>query len=384
MNIAILNYHKIGGSGIVAYEIGMAMAEEKGHEVHFVGLEPPFRLKKNIHKRLHFHKIWIHEYPVFNYPPYTLALVSQLAELIRLHNIEVIHSHYALPHAVAAIMARDVSKRDVTCVTTLHGTDITIVGAHPAMKLITCYAIEKSDVVTAVSQFLKKETEKIFGICRDSCAEKIQCVYNFVNPKTFHPEMRSPARKKTNKKIIMHISNLRPVKRPLYVLRIFHGMLKKIDMPMELWIIGDGPLKTEMMLLAEELSIRDKVQFLGVRHPVAPLIDKADLMIIPSRTESFGMAALEAMACGVPVIATKTGGLPEVIEDGVSGILFDLEDIDGAVTRGIKVLTDKALYKKIREEGIRVACEKFNYMNIIEKYERLYRIQPGKKKLDCC
>lgn len=371
MKIAILNYHKIGGSGIVAYEIGRALVEERGHEVHFVGLEPPFRLKTNIHKNLHFHRVWVHEYPVFNYPPYTLALVSQLAELIRVHNIEVIHSHYALPHAVAAIMAREVSKREVTCVTTLHGTDITIVGAHPAMKMITCYAIEKSDVVTAVSLFLKKETERIFHVC----AGKIQCVYNFVNPRTFHPEMRSTfnSENDSEKKIIMHISNLRPVKRPLYVIQIFYKMLIKTDMPMELWVIGDGPLKTEMMLLADELSIQDKVKFLGVRHPVGPLIARADLMLLPSITESFGMAALEAMACGVPVVATRTGGLPEVIEDGVSGMLFDMEDIDGAADKAIRLLTDEILNKGIREQGLKVALEKFNYMEIIKEYERLYR-----------
>jgi N-acetyl-alpha-D-glucosaminyl L-malate synthase BshA len=369
VNIAVLNYHKIGGSGIVAYEIGRVLAEERGHEVHFVGLEPPFRLKSNLHKRLHFHKVWIHEYPVFNYPPYTLALVSQLAEIIRIHNIEVIHSHYALPHAIAAIMAREVSKRDVTCVTTLHGTDITIVGAHPAMKLITCYAIEKSDVVTAVSCYLKNETEKIFNVCTD----KIKCVYNFINPKTFNPKMRPLSRKNSNKKIIMHISNLRPVKRPLYVIHIFHKMLQKTDVEMELWIIGDGPAKSEMMLLADELSIQKHIKFLGVRHPVGPLIARADLMIIPSVTESFGMAALEAMACGVPVVATRTGGLPEVIEDGVSGMLFDLEDMDGAADKGVRLLTDEMLNKGIRDEGLKVAHEKFNYIKIIEEYEKLYK-----------
>ncbi|MBN2534884.1 MAG: N-acetyl-alpha-D-glucosaminyl L-malate synthase BshA [Spirochaetales bacterium] len=368
MKIAILNYHTIGGSGIVAYEIGRVMAEERGHEVHFVGLEPPFRLEENLHKNLHFHRIWIHEYPVFTYPPYTLALVSQLAEIIKIHNIDVIHSHYALPHAIAAILARDVSKRKVTCVTTLHGTDITIVGAHPAMKMITCYAIEKSDVVTAVSHFLKKETERIFNVCTG----KIECVYNFINPRTFNPEMRSNKEDNSEKKIIMHISNLRPIKRPLYVIRIFHKMLKAKAMPMELWVIGDGPGKTDMMIMAEELSIQDKVKFLGVKHPVGPLIARADLMLIPSVTESFGMAALEAMACGVPVVATNTGGIPEVIEDGVSGLLFDLEDIDGAADKAISLLTDKTLSSRIREQGINVAFEKFDYIKIIEKYEKLY------------
>jgi N-acetyl-alpha-D-glucosaminyl L-malate synthase BshA len=376
LKIAILNYHKIGGSGIVAYEIGRAMAEERGHEVHFVGLEPPFRLKENINKNIHFHKIWVHEYPVFNYPPYTLALISQLAELIKLYNIEVIHGHYALPHAVAAIMAREISKMDVTVVTTLHGTDITIVGAHPAMKMITCYAIEKSDVVTAVSLYLKKETERIFNVC----AGKIHCVYNFINPCVFNPEksvLESRSKKRSphnsENKIIMHISNLRPVKRPLCVIQIFHKILTKTNMQMELWIIGEGPLKTQMMLLVEELSIQDKVKFLGVRHPVCPLISQADLMLLPSITESFGMAALEAMACGVPVVATKAGGLPEVIEDGVSGLLFDLDDIDGAVDRSIRLLTDKAFNKKIKEQGFKVALEKFNYKKIITEYERLYQ-----------
>ncbi|MBN2441016.1 MAG: N-acetyl-alpha-D-glucosaminyl L-malate synthase BshA [Spirochaetales bacterium] len=369
MRIAILSYHKIGGSGIVAYEIGRVMAEERGHEVHFVGLEPPFRLKENNSKNLNFHKVWVSDYPVFNYPPYALALVSQLAELIRDCGIDVIHSHYALPHAIAAIMAREVAKKNVRCITTLHGTDITIVGAHPAMKMITCYALEKSDVVTAVSDFLKKETERIFGVC----SNEIRRVYNFVNPNTFHPEIKSRKKDESGKKVIMHISNLRPVKRPLDVIRIFHKIFTKTEIPLELWIIGDGPLKSEMVSLAEELSIRPYIKFLGVKHPVGPLIAQADIILISSLTESFGLAALEAMACKVPVVATRTGGLPEVIEDGISGMLFDVGDIDVAADKSLQLLTNKKLNSCIKKEGLHVVSKKFNYRAIVDEYETLYK-----------
>lgn len=369
MNIAILCYHRIGGSGIVAYEIGRAMAEEKGHTVHFMGLEPPFRLKESDSDKMRFHGVCVKEYPVFDFQPYSLALASQLSTIIRRYNIDVIHSHYALPHAVSALLAREISGRIPKCVTTLHGTDITIVGAHPSMKEITRYAIEKSDVVTAVSNNLAEESEKILGITPG----KIKTVYNFINLKFFKPSLKSyNCEEKTGKINILHISNLRAVKRPLDVIKIFYGIYKSIDRPMELLIMGEGPLQYEMMTLAEELGIEKYVKFLGVRSNIGAVIACADLMLLPSQQESFGLTALEAMAGGVPVVASRAGGLPEVIDDGRSGLLFSVGNIDEATGKAIKILRDQQFYDSIQQEALKDAEQKFNMNRIMDQYEHLY------------
>jgi len=368
MNIVILCYHRIGGSGIVAYEIGRAMAEDKGHQVHFVGLEPPFRLKNNESTNMRFHKVYVKEYPVFDFQPYSLALASQLSALIRQNDIDIIHSHYALPHAVSALLARDISGKDVKCVTTLHGTDITIVGAHPTMVDITRYAIEKSDVVTAVSDNLRLESESKFGITPG----KIKTVYNFINPEVFNPDFRSESCKKGEKIIVLHLSNLRPVKRPLDVIKIYHGIEKSLDCPTELRIVGEGPLQYEMMELAKKLKIEDKVVFLGVRSDIGCQIASSHLMLLPSQNESFGLAALEAMACKVPVAASRVGGLPEVIEDGRSGILFKVGDTDEAAEKVVRMLKDKSKYDSIVEEAFKDARDKFSMKKITSQYEELY------------
>jgi len=369
MNIAILCYHRIGGSGIVAYEIGRAMAEDKGHNVHFMGLEPPFRLKGNCSDKMKFHKIHIKEYPVFDHQPYALALASQLSVLIKHYDIDVIHSHYAIPHAISAILARDISGRNVKLVTTLHGTDITVVGAHPSMMDITCYSIEKSDVVTAVSKDLVKESEQKMCVSHG----RIKVVYNFINPAFFNPSLRTPElRGKNDKFIITHISNLRPVKRPLDVINIFNEIYKTMGEAVELHIVGEGPMQFEMMKLVDDLNLKDSVKFLGVRSDIGSLIASADLFLLPSENESFGLAALESMACGVPVLATRVGGLPELIEDGKSGLLFHLGNIKEAAEKGIQIIRDSALYNIIRENGLKTATEKFNMDKIVDQYEKLY------------
>jgi N-acetyl-alpha-D-glucosaminyl L-malate synthase BshA len=370
MNIAILCYHRIGGSGIVAYEIGRAMAEDKGHQVHFMGLEPPFRLKNFPSDAIKFHKVWVKEYPVFDFHPYSLALASQLSSIIKKCNIDVIHSHYALPHAVSALLARDISGRDLKCVTTLHGTDITIVGAHPSMMDITRYAIEKSDVVTAVSNYLKIESEKKFGIEEG----KIKTVYNFINQETFNPSLISQSSEKTDgKTIFLHLSNLRSVKRPLDVIKIFHKVTRSTKKPLELWVVGEGPLQYEMMKLAEELNIENKVKFLGIRGGIGALIASTHLMLLPSEQESFGLAALEAMACGVPVLASRVGGLPEVIEDGKTGLLFELGNIQEAAEKVVNMLENEKLYESIRKNALGVARHTFSLEKIVNQYEALYK-----------
>jgi L-malate glycosyltransferase len=372
MNIVILCYHRIGGSGVVAYEIGRAMAEDKGHTVHFMGLEPPFRLEEDRNNRMKFHKVHVKEYPVFDFQPYSLALASQLSTIIKRCRIDVIHSHYALPHAVSALLARDISgRKDVKCVTTLHGTDITVVGAHPSMTDITCYAIEKSDAVTAVSDSLAHETE------RKLCASVglIKTVHNFVNPEFFNPSLRSPEIREQAKSkfIIMHVSNLRAVKRPLDVIRIFNGIHCALGTDVELHIVGEGPMQYDMETLVEELGLQDQVQFLGVRKDIGKLIASSDLVLLPSESESFGLAALEAMACGVPVVASRVGGLPEVIDEGRSGFLFTVGHTGDASEKALRLLRDPKLYQSVRDEALKDANEKFSMQKIVDQYEELYK-----------
>ncbi len=370
MKIAILNYHRMGGSGIVAYEIGRAMAEEMGHMVHFVGLEPPFRLKEDYSERIQFHKVWLNDYPVFNYPPYTLALASQLSELIVKCDIDVIHSHYALPHAVAALLAREISGRPVKCVTTLHGTDITVVGAHPTMKTVTCHALMKCDAVTAVSNYLKKETEAIFNLP----GERIHTIYNFINPEFFNPGLSERSRlNPENDFICLHISNLRKVKQPLDVIRIFHHLSERSARPMKLWILGEGPMQSEMLALATSLGIENRIRFMGILTNIGPIIASADLLIMPSREESFGLSALEAMACGVPVLAAKAGGLPEVVADGETGLLFPTGNIERAVEMADLLIQSPDRFEKMRKHAAIRAVRAFNMNTIVRQYNELYK-----------
>jgi len=370
MNIAILNYHRLGGSGIVAYEIGKAMAEERGHSVHFIGLEPPFRLRDRLLDRVTFHRIDLQEYPVFDHQPYALALASQLSELVLKYDIDVIHSHYALPHAISAILARQITGRDVKCVTTLHGTDITVVGAHPSMRNITRFAIQASNVVTAVSNSLKRDTEITLGIEPG----KIVTVYNFVNTDDFNPEVKkmAPSSCREGDCIILHASNLRPVKAPLDVIRIFHGLIRKVGDHLSLCVFGEGPMQSEMMRLSRDLGIEERVNFLGIFQNIAALMSASRLMLLPSKQESFGLAALESMACGVPVVASAVGGLPEVIEDGVNGCLFGAGDLDEAIQKGARLLQDDALYQRVRRNAIHTATDTFSRLKIIDRYEALY------------
>lgn len=370
MNIVVLHYHRIGGSGVVAYEIGRAMAEDRGHTVHFMGLEPPFRLGDSLTDRMKFHRVWVKEYAVFDHQPYALALASQLADLIKDEHIDVIHSHYALPHAVSAALAREMCGRPVKTVCTLHGTDITVVGSHASLKNITRWAIDRTDVVTCVSDYLKHETVQHFH----TAPERLHTVYNFVNPHFFHPRLKlvSGTPHKTGCKTVVHVSNLREVKDPLSVIRIFHGMLQKIAC-LELFIVGEGPLLPDMVSLVKELGIGHCVRFLGIRQNIGPILASCDLMLLPSRQESFGLAALESMACGVPALASRAGGLPELIEDGVNGLLFDPDQPQEAVEKGVRILEDDDARKRMGQAAYESAFSHFDIEKVMDQYEALYR-----------
>ena len=375
MNIAILCYHRLGGSGILAHDLGVAFARTGMHNVHFVGLEPPFRYLDDDNENVWFHKIELKEYPVFVYPPYTLSLASQLASIIDNNDIDVIHSHYAIPHAVAAILAGNIARRKVRTVTTLHGTDITLIGSHPTFKNITKYAIEESGVVTAVSEFLKERTQEVLGINGD----KIQVVYNFVDRQCFNPDLKcwcchKPA---PDKKIIAHASNLRPVKAPLDVIKLFAGISESTSFNTELWVIGDGPMQSEMIEFCRKLGIEKNVKFLGIRTDLGRILTCCDLFLLPSKEESFGLAALEAMACGVPVIASRSGGLPEVIDDGVSGCLIDVGDIEAGAEMGRRLLVDEDFAKLVIHGGLETAFNRFRQSNIVSRYEALYHVEEG-------
>ena len=372
MNIAVLHFHRLGGSGIIAYEIGLAMAQ-LGHNVHFIGLEFPFRNNINLIQKNHignifFHKIQFQEYPVFDYQPYGLATASQVAEWIEQYNINVIHSHYAIPHAICALLARQILNRPhLKCILTLHGTDITIVGSQPSMRSITCYAIRQSDQVIAVSNYLKAKTQEIFDPQKKI---DIKVLYNFVNPSYVQNSLKS--KQINNEKIILHSSNLREVKSPLDVIHIFHHIQMSIPNS-KLWIVGDGPLRTAMESLINEYNITDKVIFKGIVKDVFNIKKSADLMLMPSKDESFGLSALESMSLGIPVIARAVGGLKEIITHNENGFLFNDNDLSIAIETGIKILKDKILYERISNNAIKTTqLKEFSMTKIVQEYEKIY------------
>lgn len=370
MKIGIVCYPTFGGSGVVATELGMALAD-KGHEVHFITYNQPVRLDFLSHN-LHFHQVVIEEYPLFEYQPYELALSSKMVEVIRKHELEVLHVHYAIPHAYAAYMAKQMLKEkglDIRVVTTLHGTDITLVGSHPTYKTAVEFSINNSDVVTAVSNNLKETTNKLFNI-----KNNIEVVYNFIDTEKYDNAEKEDCKRnalaKPNERILTHISNFRPVKRVEDVIRVFSEVRKEI--PSKLLMIGEGPEKMKAKKLAKELNISKDVFFLGNSTEVAKILCYTDVFLLPSQTESFGLAALEAMAAGTAVISTNTGGLPEVNIQGETGYLSDLGDVKDMAKNAISILKDDAVLERFKQNA-KNHTKKFSLENILPVYEEIYK-----------
>ncbi|WP_163399805.1 N-acetyl-alpha-D-glucosaminyl L-malate synthase BshA [Flavobacterium fluviatile] len=370
MKIAIVCYPTFGGSGVVATELGLELAR-RGHEIHFITYSQPVRLAL-LNPNVHYHEVNVPEYPLFHYQPYELALSSKLVDMVKLYKIELLHVHYAIPHAYAGYMAKQMLKNEginLPMITTLHGTDITLVGNHPFYKPAVTFSINKSDYVTSVSQSLKDDTLKLFRL-----KNKIKVIPNFIELDKVVKDPQAPCHRsvmaKENERIITHISNFRKVKRIPDIIKIFYHVQKEI--PAKLMMVGDGPEKENAELLCQELGILDKVIFFGNSHEIDKILLLTDLFLLPSETESFGLAALEAMACGVPVISSNSGGLPEVNFDGVSGYLSDVGNVEEMALNAIKILKDDKVLKEFKDNALEVA-KKFDIKNILPKYEALYQ-----------
>ena len=370
MKIGIVCYPTFGGSGVVATELGLELSK-RGHEIHFITYSQPVRLEL-LSNNVHYHEVNVPEYPLFHYQPYELALSSKLVDMVKLHQIEIVHVHYAIPHAYAAFMAKKMLQEEgiyLPIVTTLHGTDITLVGNHPFYKPAVTFSINKSDAVTAVSKSLKDDTLRLFDIKND-----IHVVPNFIDLEKYRDHGFTDCERamlaKDDEKIITHISNLRPVKRVQDVISVFYNIQKEI--PARLMFIGEGAEKEKVEMRCQELGILDQVVFFGKSNEIDKILCFSDLFLLPSQTESFGLAALEAMASGVPVISSNTGGIPEVNVHGVSGFLSDVGDIEDMTQNALHILSDKNRLKQFKNNA-RQESLKFDLHSIVPKYEAIYQ-----------
>ncbi|WP_428908913.1 N-acetyl-alpha-D-glucosaminyl L-malate synthase BshA [Niallia sp. Krafla_26] len=367
LKIGITCYPTVGGSGVIATELGKMLAE-KGHEIHFISSSMPFRLKK-MYRNIYYHQVEVNQYSVFQYPPYDIQLASKMAEVIKREDLDLLHVHYAVPHAICAILAKQMSKKDVKIVTTLHGTDITVLGYDASLADAIRFGIEESDVVTAVSHSLMAETYDLINPNK-----KIIPVYNFIDERVYHKVQSQHLKQEygipSNEKVIIHVSNFRSVKRVPDVVKAFSLIVKKT--PAKLLLVGDGPDISLVSGLVDQLDLHDDVLFLGKQENLEELYSFSDLMLLLSEKESFGLVALEAMACGVPCIGTNIGGIPEVITDGENGFICELGDIDDIAAKSIQLLSNDTLHKRFSKNGIKVVCEKFKGEKIVQEYEDIY------------
>ena len=367
MKVGVVCYPTAGGSGVVATELALALAD-RGHQMHVLSYAAPLRLRP-FEERVRFHEVEVTSYPLFRYPPYDAALASRLAEVVEEEGLDLVHAHYAIPHALAALLVKDVVlPRRLPVVTTLHGTDITVVGQDRAYARMTRHAIRSSDAVTAVSEYLRRETDRVFGELRP-----IDVIHNFVDPVRFHPGRdvsRRRALVRSNEALLLHVSNFRPVKRAVSAVEVLAAVAK--ERPAVLLMVGEGPDRAACESRARELGVRDRVRFLGAQAEVENLLPLADLFLLPSEYESFGLAALEARACGTPPLAFAAGGLPEVIRDGVDGILAPPHE-DAALARAaLELLASPERRQAMSEAGRQAAVERFGIDRIVPQYEALY------------
>ncbi|SDN36641.1 N-acetyl-alpha-D-glucosaminyl L-malate synthase BshA [Alkalicoccus daliensis] len=367
MKIGITCYPTVGGSGVVATELGKALAQ-KGHQVHFITSSIPYRLEEG-ESNIYFHEVAVSSYAVFQYPPYDLALASKMADVIKQEKLDILHVHYAVPHAVSAFLAKEMVERKVKIVTTLHGTDITVLGYDPSLSEMIRFGIERSDAVTAVSDDLAAQTKNLLRT-----NSRIDTIYNFIDNKIYYPREAAGLKRELgieeNTKVIVHVSNFRKVKRVEDVVLTFHKVLQEIDA--KLLLIGDGPELPVIRELVDQLGLNGKVHITGSQKRVAELLSISDVKLLLSSKESFGLVILEAMACGVPVIGADVGGIPEVIQHGKSGYITPVKNPEAAAQRVLELLQNPEKQKAMAAEAMRRAAEDFRKEDIVKQYEAIY------------
>lgn len=362
MKIGITCYPTYGGSGIVATELGLELAA-RGHEIHFITYANPIRLG-SYNEHIHYHEVEVSSYPLFQYPPYCLALASRMAEVADEYELDLLHVHYAIPHSISAMLAQQMlrPRRRLPFITTLHGTDITLVGVDPSYFPITKFAIEQSDGVTTISQYMKDRTADVFGVTKP-----IHVIRNFVNCRVYQPALKKPS----GEHRLLHVSNFRPVKRVLDCIRILAEVRRSV--PVHLLMAGDGPERGPAERLARDLGVVPHVTFLGKQDHVERLFPQASVLLMPSELEAFGLAALEAMACGVVPVATRCGGVPELITDGVDGFLEPVGDIEAQARRVVEILTGDTVHTRMSQAARHSAETRFDTIHVIPEYEAVYK-----------
>lgn len=374
LKIGVICYPSLGGSGVIATELGMMLAK-KGHQLHYITSSMPFRLQDQ-HPNVHFHEVTIEGYSVFKYPPYDIALANRIAQVIDEEKLDLLHVHYAMPHAVSAALGKDMAQSNIDVITTLHGTDVTILGHDPGLRNTVRYGINKSTVVTAVSKSLIEDTIELIEPDKE-----IRLIYNFIDEKMYQPVdagyLKEDLGIRTGEKVLIHISNFRDVKNIPDIIQTFEKIRQVTSV--KLLLVGEGPEKEKIEKLVKELELTEHVLFTGKRSDMAELLAISDVMIHLSKQEAFGLVILEAMACGVPSVATAVGGMPEVIDDGENGFLVPYGNVDAAVSKVLRLLTDGALHSEFREHGIEAAKRKFCSTGIVEQYEQLYYEVVGAK-----
>ncbi|MFJ7933467.1 N-acetyl-alpha-D-glucosaminyl L-malate synthase BshA [Sporosarcina sp. NPDC096371] len=367
LKVGVICYPSLGGSGVVATELGKMMAD-RGHEMHYITSSKPFRFL-DVHPNIQFHEVKIDGYAVFKYPPYDIALANRIAQVIETEKLDLLHVHYAVPHAVSAALGKDMANSTIGVITTLHGTDVTILGHDPGLRNTVRYGINKSTITTAVSESLRRETLELIEPEKD-----LLTIYNFIDEDKYRPvdpgTLKSDLGISQDEKVIIHISNFRAVKRIPDIIESFRLVTQEVDA--KLLMVGDGPERTEMEELVRQLGLQEDVIFTGKRDDLPELLAISDLAFLLSEKEAFGLVLLEALACGVPSVATAIGGIPEVIEDGVNGFLVGLGDVTMAAERALRLLKDEQLHATFKENGLLTVADKFHSSTIVNQYEKLY------------